>query len=151
MKKRLIADIVVLVIYLIAAFPAISGINAHEWIGLAAGIILITHCAQRGMLGRSVRKKRTGMQTLRIAINVLLGLVLASCMVSGIMISGSVLPTFGVFATGYYLWDPLHALSAKALLALLLVHVVLNIEVVSRMFKKTKLSHEGALQQRDKD
>ena len=50
----------------------------------------------------------------------------ASVTVSGIMVSGAVLPALGLYADGYYFWDPLHAIAAKALLALLLVHVVVH-------------------------
>ena len=105
MNKHIVFDIVMLVVYLTAAFPAITGIPAHEWIS--------------------------------IVLNVLIALALAACAVSGIMISGTVLPTFGVFATGYYFWDPLHALSAKILLALLLIHLVLNGRAVLIMFQRT--------------
>ena len=41
-----------------------------------------------------------------------------ACAVSGIMVSGDVLRAFGWYAEGYYFWDPLHAVSAKVLLAL---------------------------------
>ncbi len=51
-------------------------------------------------------------------------------MVSGILISGAVLPTLGLHAKGYYFWNPLHAMSAKMLLALLLVHMVVHWKVV---------------------
>ena len=51
---------------------------------------------------------------------------LAVCVVSGLMISGSVLPFFGYYATGYYFWSPLHAATATVLLAVLLVHAALN-------------------------
>ena len=46
------------------------------------------------------------------------------CAVSGVLVSATVLPTFGLFAPGYFVWDPLHAVSAKVLLALVLVHAV---------------------------
>ena len=59
-----------------------------------------------------------------VALDALLLAALAVCAVSGLLISGTVLPSFGLFADGYYFWNPLHAASAKLLLALLLVHVV---------------------------
>ena len=58
--------------------------------------------------------------------------------VSGVMVSGAVLPTFGWYAQGYYFWDPLHAVSAKALMALLLVHVVVHGKWIAAWFKKRK-------------
>lgn len=46
------------------------------------------------------------------------------CVVSGVFVSATVLSAFGLFAPGYFVWDPLHAASAKVLLALVLVHAV---------------------------
>ena len=54
---------------------------------------------------------------------------------SGLMESGAVLPTFGLYAEGYYFWGPLHATSAKVLLALLIVHGALNIGPVWRLMR----------------
>ena len=44
----------------------------------------------------------------------------------------AVLPALGLYARGYFFWDPLHAASAKVLLALLLVHLALNASAVVR-------------------
>lgn len=43
---------------------------------------------------------------------------------SAALVSATVLPAFGLFAPGYFVWDPLHAASAKVLLTLVLVHAV---------------------------
>ncbi|MDO4289622.1 MAG: hypothetical protein Q4C41_00135 [Eggerthellaceae bacterium] len=47
------------------------------------------------------------------------------------MVSGAVLPAFGLYATGYFFWNPLHAASAKVLLALLLIHVAVNVRRIA--------------------
>ena len=36
------------------------------------------------------------------------------------------LPALGLYADGYYFWDPVHAFSAKLLLALIIVHIVVH-------------------------
>lgn len=142
MKKRVVFDVVLLVIFALSALPAITGIPAHEWISLVAVVVMVAHCARRGMIGEG--GKRSGVSGIRIAriariaLNVLIGLSLAACAVSGIMVSGTVLPSFGLFATGYYFWDPFHAFSAKILLAFLLIHVVLNARVVFVLARKMK-------------
>lgn len=137
MNKHIVFDIVMFVVYLTAAFPAITGIPAHEWISIVATVLLVAHCAVRGIFGIGMKTGMPALRAARIVLNVLIALALAACAVSGIMISGTVLPTFGVFATGYYFWDPLHALSAKILLALLLIHLVLNGRAVLIMFQRT--------------
>ena len=43
---------------------------------------------------------------------------------------------FGFYATGYYFWGPLHALSAKVLLAALLVHIVLRTPAAASVLRR---------------
>ena len=79
-----------------------------------------------------------------------MAVALAVVMVSGLLISGAILPAFGLYADGYYFWDPLHAASAKVLLALLLIHLATNLGVVVRYIRKGALAdsrhdvHEGS-------
>ena len=72
----------------------------------------------------------------------LLGIALAVCVTSGVMVSGAVLPTLGLYAEGYYFWNPLHAVSAKVLLALLLIHLFINVRPALGIWKNRK-SHRG--------
>lgn len=130
-RRRLVFDVVVLAGYLLSANPAITGIPVHEWVGLGAFVLLAAHCAARGMW-RGTGGKGLGLTVL----NVLVLLCAALCVVSGVMVSGTVLPALGLFADGYYFWDPLHAVAAKMLLALLLVHVAVHIPWIAGAFKK---------------
>ncbi len=113
-------DIVVLAVYLLAANPGLTGIPLHEFVGLGAFAVMATHliASAAGFLGRG----RPG----RFALNAVLLLALATCVVSGVMVSATALPALGLYATGYHFWDPLHALAAKVLLAALLVHGALH-------------------------
>lgn len=119
-KRKMVFDIVMLAAYLVAANPVVTGIPLHEYLGLGAFVVMTVHIALSagGLAGRG----RWG----HLALNVVLLVSLAACAVSGVMVSGSVLPALGLYATGYFFWDPLHALSAKVLLAALLVHLVLR-------------------------
>lgn len=130
-RRRLSFDATTLVVYAVSANPAITGVSVHEWVGLGAVVLLVAHCAARGMW-RGVKGKAFGLTVL----NTLVLLCVALCAVSGVMVSGAVLPTFGVFAEGYYFWDPLHAIAAKMLLALLLVHVVVHVPWLVRVLKR---------------
>ena len=58
--------------------------------------------------------------------------------VSGLMVSGTVLQVLGLYAPGYFFWDPLHAIAAKLLLALLVVHVAVHARWIVRMARKGK-------------
>ena len=112
-RSHVLFDVAALVVYLLAANPALTGIPLHEFIGLGAFIVIAAHVvvSADGLGGRG----RMG----RLALNAVL-------LVSGVMVSGTVLPSLGLYATGYHFWDPLHAVAAKVLFAALLVHVVVR-------------------------
>ncbi|NTW29573.1 MAG: DUF4405 domain-containing protein, partial [Coriobacteriia bacterium] len=61
-----------------------------------------------------------------LVIDVVLFVALMVCMVSGIMVSRHVLIAFGLFAPGYFVWNPLHSISATVVLALVLVHLAMH-------------------------
>ena len=137
-KKNLAIDVAALAVFLVVANPALTGIGVHEWLGPGMFLVFFVHAllhadwaveALRGSIARP-SWGRTGNLVLDALI------VVALMAVTGIMVSGAVLPTFGWYAQGYYFWDPLHAMSAKALLALLLVHVVVHGKWLARVFKK---------------
>ena len=117
-RNRALFDAVVLVVYLVAANPALTGVPVHEFIGLGAFVGVHIVASGDGLAGRG----RAG----RLALNIVLLVALAACVVSGVMVSGAALPSLGLYATGYSFWDPLHAVAAKVLLAALIVHVVVR-------------------------
>ena len=106
-RNRALFDAVVLVVYLVAANPALTGVPVHEFIGLGAFVVMGVHIVASGdgLAGRG----RAG----RLALNIVLLVALAACVVSGVMVSGAALPSLGLYATGYSFWDPLHAVAAK--------------------------------------
>lgn len=113
--------------FAVAVLPQLTGIAAHEWLGIVALVALLAHLAARldalaGLCRAAAR--RSFLALARVALDAALFLTLAVCAVSGVLVSATVLPTFGLFAPGYFVWNPLHAASAKVLLALVLVHAV---------------------------
>lgn len=141
-KKNLVVDVTALVVYALVANPAVTGIAVHEWVGLGLVLVFLVHVAAHvDWVADAVRSAlrdpawgRTGNMVLDAGIAV----AFMVCVVSGVLVSGAVLPAFGYYAQGYYFWDPLHAISAKVLLALLLVHVVVHARWLMRFAKKGK-------------
>ena len=129
-RSRIIFDVAVFVVYLAAANPALTGVPLHEYLGLAAFAVMVAHivASGAGLTGRG----RMG----RLVLNAVLLVSLAATAVSGVMVSGDVLPALGLYATGYHFWDPLHAVAAKVLLAALLVHVVLRGPAVVALLRR---------------
>ena len=106
---------------------------------MGALVVVVTHAAMHAeYLLDSFRTAahRRGVRLAKSLLDLLLVLAFMVCCVSGLMVSGDVLPAFGRYAEGYYFWDPLHAASAKLLLALLLVHVVANWRIVVAGLRK---------------
>lgn len=126
-KKRKVAlDAVAAVFFAVAVLPQLTGIAVHEWLGIVALSALLMHLsASLTALAGLSRAARRGslLAVARIALDAALFIALAVCVVSGVFVSATVLSAFGLFAPGYFVWDPLHAASAKVLLALVLVHV----------------------------
>ena len=144
-KKHVAIDLVALAVYLVAANPALTGVGAHEWIGLGVLAVFVAHCAVHADWAASVAKG-AGASSWGARANLALdALILAAFMVvvvSGACISGSMLPMMGLYSEGYFFWDPLHAIAAKALLALLLVHVVVHWKWLVGLMKKGKDGHD---------
>ena len=125
MSKR-VAIAALALLYALAMLPGATGIPLHEWLGLAAGIAIAAHCARHVATAVALARKVSARNVGILACDAALALAAVIAVVSGLMISGTVLPTFGLFASGFFFWDPVHALSAKASAALLLVHITLH-------------------------
>ena len=146
-RRNLAIDIAALAVYLVAANPAVTGIGIHEWLGLGMLVIFFVHAAMHvDWVIEAVRRSFVRLSWARTG-NAVLDLVIVAVvmvvMVSGVMVSGAVLPALGLDADGYYCWDPLHGVSAKLLLALMLVHVAVHWPWFAKVFKKRKEKHEG--------
>ena len=127
-KATFALDIAAAVLATVAVLPQITGIAAHEWLGLVALAAFLLHlAASLNALSSLLKAARFGsaLAMARIVLDAALFIAIAVCVVSGVLISATVLPMFGLFAPGYFIWNPLHAASAKVLLALVLVHVAM--------------------------
>lgn len=140
--KCLIVDVLALAVYAVVANPAVTGIGLHEWASLGLLVVFFAHCAMHAdWVAETVTglfKRPTPARVGNFVLDVLTFAALMVVAVSGVMVSGSVLLSLGLYAGGYYFWDPLHAMSAKALLVLLLVHVVAHWKWFYHFLKKGK-------------
>ncbi|MDO4291319.1 MAG: DUF4405 domain-containing protein [Eggerthellaceae bacterium] len=123
-RSKLVLDVAALVTYAVAAAPFLTGVSAHEFVGVGAFLVMAAHLVAGcdGLAGRH--------NGVRAVVNAVLLVSLCACVVSGVMVSGMLLPLLGIYATGYFFWNPLHAVSAKVLLAAILVHCVIHAPAV---------------------
>lgn len=147
-KKRKVAlDAVAAVFFAVAVLPQLTGIAAHEWLGIVALVALLAHLAARldalaGLCRAAAR--RSFLALARVVLDAALFIALAVCVVSGVFVSATVLSAFGLFAPGYFVWDPLHAASAKVLLALVLVHVASHAGKLTGFLKAQRFKRSTA-------
>lgn len=146
-RKSLAVDAACLLVYLVAANPAVTGIGVHEWVGIGVLLAFLVHVAMHvDWVVESVKSavaRPSWVRTGNLVLDALIVVAFMTVTVSGLMVSGAVLAAFGLYADGYYFWDPLHATAAKVLLALLLVHVVAHGKWLVGFFKNRKGEHRG--------
>ena len=139
--RVLVVDALALVLYIVVSLPAMTGVGAHEWLGV--GLVLLVHGAQHvDFAGRLLTSRGAWRAKGRILLDAALVLSVAVAVLSGLMESGTVLPAFGFYAEGYYFWGPLHAASAKVLLALLVVHGALNLGSAWRLAQRARAKED---------
>ena len=147
-KRNLAVDLVALAVYLVAANPAITGVPAHEWVGVGLLVAFLVHVAQHFDWAvetvRSLFDRPSASRVGHLVLDVLILVAFMVCTVSGLLVSGTVLQAFGLYADGYFFWDPLHAASAKALLALLVVHIAVHWRWIVRHVRGKASDRRGA-------
>lgn len=141
-RKNLAIDVAALAVYFVVANPALTGIGVHEWLSLAVLVVFFVHVVIHADwcldVMRASRKRLSWVRTGNLVFDLFILGVFVAVIVSGLLISGTVLSGFGLYAEGYYFWDPLHAVAAKALLALLVVHVVIHWKWLASFLKREK-------------
>lgn len=103
--RVLVVDALALVLYIVVSLPAMTGVGAHEWLGLGIGLVLLVHGAQHvDFAGHLLTSRGAWRAKGRILLDAALVLSVAVVVLSGLMESGTVLPAFGFYAEGYYFW-----------------------------------------------
>jgi hypothetical protein len=142
-QTNLIIDLGIFTAFLVAMDPRITGVPVHEWLSLAlAGTIVIhlllhwdwiIHVATRyfRQLWHSSR--------LNFLLDILLFISFTGIMVSGLMISRSILPALNIQIGGGFSWRRIHSLMADLSMWLLAVHFGLHWNWIWNMFKRVIL------------
>lgn len=165
-RKSLAMDALALVLFAASLLPGLTGVAAHEWLSLVITAVFLSHIVVhvhvpkktgRALLNNGVASERKvssevdsgsavsseilrgsfgRLRTANLVVDAMLFVVLGTVTVSGLGVSGAVLPAFGLCVDGYYFWNPLHAAAAKALLALLIVHLAFHMKYVVVLLRR---------------
>lgn len=129
-KTNLTLDVVIFSAFLVASNPALTGLPIHEWLGVSFIAALVTHLLFHWdwivSLGKTFFKKLIHVSRLNFVIDSLLFIAMTAAMLSGLMISRSVLPTFGIQLDISRSWRSIHSLSADASLFFVALHFALH-------------------------
>ena len=139
-KTKLVIDVIIFTVFLIAMEPRSSGLAIHEWLTTAALTTLVVHVllswdwilqTTRRFLGKTSNQAR-----INYILNWLLFIDGTVIMLSGFMISESLLPTLGIRLPRNFAWRSVHDLSANLFLLLLGLHTALHWGWIVDAFKR---------------
>ena len=138
LKTNFWLDLLIFAGFLAALQPRMTGIAVHEWFTLAATATLIIHVLLHWDWVVGVTKKFFSntfhISRLNYIVNLLLFMGFVTVITSGLAISRSVLPTFGLQIDASRTWRGIHNLSSNLTLLLVAVHFALHWSWVKNTF-----------------
>jgi cytochrome b len=126
--------------FLVALEPRATGTTIHEWFTVAAVGTLIVHFVLHWdwfmKISAKYFAKLFHSSRLNYLLSILIFLGFITIMVSGLMISQSVMPFLGIEFQRNFAWRQIHNLASNLTLALVAVHVALRWDWVKAAFVK---------------
>jgi Domain of unknown function (DUF4405) len=139
-KTNLLVDIAILAGFLVAYEPALTGIAVHEWLSLAFASALILHLLLHWdwVVQVTLRffRKLFHSSRLNYVINLALMIDFVMIMLSGLLISRSVLPVLGLQVASDPVWRFLHSSAADFSLLLIGLHIALHWKWIASTSKR---------------
>ena len=137
---KLFLDLAAFIALLIVSAPRFTGAAIHEWLAIALSGAIVVHLLLNWnwivqitarLFSKSTNKSRFG-----YFLN--WGLFASGIMImlSGLMISETVVPFFGLSLPQNMSWKSLHELSTNITMILMGLHVALHWSWITSMFKK---------------
>jgi hypothetical protein len=139
-KTNLWVDASIFIGFVVAMNPSLTGITVHEWFSLALAGTLIVHLLLHWKWITTVAirffRKLFHTSRLKFLVDVLLFTACTVVMMSGLMISRSIVDVLGINLASNPSWRFLHSTSADAALWLVGLHFALNWKWVVSMVKR---------------
>lgn len=138
-KRNLVVDVAVLAAFLIAGAPRLTGMTIHEWLGIAFGAAIVTHLLLHWQwivaVTRRFFARMPGGTRLNYILNILLFIAITVVIFSGLLISESALPLFGIQLQAGGAWKLIHGLAADLSVLIVGLHVALHWRWIANALK----------------
>lgn len=129
-RIKLWLDVIIFLVFLIAMDPRSSGIAIHEWLATAAIGALVVHLLLNWDWIVQITRRFIGRVNAQSRINHILNRLLfmdgTVIMLSGFMISESLMPFLGIQLPENFAWRELHDMTSNLFLILLGLHTALH-------------------------
>lgn len=129
-KTNLLVDLSILVGFLIAFEPSITGMEIHEWLGLALFFTLLVHLILHWQWVVKVTlrffKKMSLSTRINYLVDFLIFLAFITLNLSGLLISKFALQKLGIDLPASSAWRQIHSLAADVTLYLVALHFALH-------------------------
>jgi hypothetical protein len=120
--------------FLAVSNPHLTGVSIHEWLAVSQTGAVIAHLLLHWNwiinVGREFFKKLWHQSRLNFAMNTLFVIAMTDTIFSGLLISESVLATFGIHLDVSQSWKSIHTLMSDASVIMLGVHFALHLKWV---------------------
>ncbi|MFZ5912382.1 MAG: DUF4405 domain-containing protein [Chloroflexota bacterium] len=148
-KTKLVIDILIFFGFLVAMDPHSTGVALHEWLTVASMAAIITHLLLNWDWIVRLTKRFFTMPALRPRINYVLNLLLfidvVLIMYTGVMISESFVPFFGLSLPMDFSMRRLHDMTANIFVLLLGLHTALHWGWIVNAFRRYVFGPLGRL------
>ena len=138
-------DIVLFAIFMALTDPRLTGIALHEWGSIGMAAIVIIHLVRnlawiQTMFSRTL-KSPLFTNRLSVILNILLFIVFALLIYSGIAISRDAMPFLGITVFENRAWRALHGLLSHLTVIIVALHTALHWHWIVSLFRRTH--HDG--------
>ena len=143
-KTNLILDITIFTAFFVIANPSLTGMTIHEWLALAFAAAIVTHLLFHWnwlvTVTKQFFKKLFHQSRLNYVVNALFFVAMTTAMLSGLLISKSVMSTLGIQLNANHGWESIHKLASDAFLIMLGLHFALHLKWVATNLKRYLVS-----------
>jgi hypothetical protein len=143
-KANLTLDVTIFTAFLAVANPALTGMTVHEWLALGFAAAIVTHLLFHWnwlvTMTKQFFKKLFHQSRLNYVVDALFFVSMTTAMLSGLLISKSVMSTLGIQLNAGHGWESIHRLAADTSLIMLGLHFALHFKWVVTNLKRYLVS-----------